>query len=223
MDASIRFGNVLLPQHVAAEHNVHIGDPNHGIAAGVAGIISNVDSPRAQVKIDVAIVDHRRQRERLHARLLLRRNRRIQHLDVLGAHPCAHVAMRHDRRSGSRKHVITIDVVQMIMGVDDEADRQRRKLANLAEQRLGGPRVLERIDHQNAVVADHESRRCRRPALRHSRSPPKLRCRSFAIGSPGRAARWNVQRPIETRSTAASSANHPDRLSRGLRESCKVG
>src|ERR1700733_3684452 len=63
--------NVLLPQHVATEHNMGVWYGNNGIAAGVAGIISNVDSARAQVKFDVAVVEHGWQRERLHARLLL--------------------------------------------------------------------------------------------------------------------------------------------------------
>ena len=150
--------NVLLPQHVATEHDVGVRDPYNGIAACVAGIISNVDSARAQVEFDVAVVDHGRQSERLHARLLLGRHRRIEHLDVLGAHPGAHVAVRHDGCAGSGKHVVPVDVVQVIMRVDDKADRQRRELANLGEQRLRGARILEGIDHQNAVVADHESR-----------------------------------------------------------------
>jgi len=66
--------------------------------------------------------------------------------------------MRHDGRAGRRENVVAVDMIQMVVRVDHETDRQGREFANLGEQRLGGPWILERVDHQHTVAADYESR-----------------------------------------------------------------
>ena len=72
--------------------------------------------------------------------------------------PPPHLALRHDDRAGIGKHAVPPNVIQVIMGVDDEPHGQRGPRANLGEQPGGGGSVLERVDDRHAIIADHESR-----------------------------------------------------------------
>ena len=116
------------------------------------------------------------------------------------------------------KHVIAVDMIQVIVRVNDKTNRQRRELANLAEQRLRRPRILERVDHQNAVVADHKSGvAARQPLVVHNRGP-----NSIADFLQLKVRNGSVRRN-ENQERNSQPWRHPARLTWDLRESCKVG
>ena len=50
------------------------------------------------------------------------------------------------------------DVIEMVVGVDDEFDGQLGDDANLAEESLGGGLIFKGVDDGDAVIADHEAR-----------------------------------------------------------------
>ena len=83
--------------------------------------------------------------------------------------------MRHNRRSRRSKDIVSVHVVQMIMRVHHKTNRQLRQLANLGEHRLRRLRVLERIDHQDPIVTDHESGiASRQSRVIHNRGPDAI-------------------------------------------------
>ncbi len=65
--------------------------------------------------------------------------------------------MRDDDRAGILEQLIARDVIQMIVGVHQIADRLWRDLADFAQERLGGAGLEETVDHQNRIVADDET------------------------------------------------------------------
>ena len=65
--------------------------------------------------------------------------------------------MGDDDRAGIAQHLVPAGMIDMIMGVDDIADRLGRQPADFGDQRLrrlGGEKA---VDHQHAIVADDEA------------------------------------------------------------------
>ena len=71
--------------------------------------------------------------------------------------PSANVALREHRGALLRKHAVSGNVVEVIVRVDDELDRQLRALLNLCEELLCRILGRERVDDDDAIVTDHEA------------------------------------------------------------------
>jgi hypothetical protein len=62
-----------------------------------------------------------------------------------------------DRGAGLMEHRVPARVVEMVMGVDDVADRLGRHPADLGDERAGRLRVEKAVDHKDRVIADDEA------------------------------------------------------------------
>ena len=65
--------------------------------------------------------------------------------------------MSNDHCSFFGKDGISRDVVEMVVGVDNEFDGKFRDHANFAEQGLCGGLVFESVNHRDAVVTYHKA------------------------------------------------------------------
>ena len=90
-------------------------------------------------------------------RLQLRRDAVAEQVDVVDADPAADVAVGDDDRTGVAQRLVAAGVIEMIMRVDDVADRFGRQPVDLGDERFGRVEREEGVDHQHAVVADDEA------------------------------------------------------------------
>jgi hypothetical protein len=65
--------------------------------------------------------------------------------------------MRDDDRAFLGEDGISRDVIEMVVGVDNELDGKFRDHANFAEQGVRGWLVFECINYGDAAIADNEA------------------------------------------------------------------
>ena len=116
------------------------------------------DLARAEPHDEVRVGDEVGQRHGGDPCLQLRSDAVAEQVEVVGPDPAADVAVGDDDRSGVTQRLVAAGVIEMIVGVDDVADRPGRQPADLGDERLGRVEREEAVDHQDAVVADDEAR-----------------------------------------------------------------
>ena len=80
-----------------------------------------------------------------------------EQVDVVGPHPSAHVPVGNDDGARVAQHLVTPGVVDVVVRVDDIADRLGSQPPDLADKGAGGVEVEKGVDHQHAVIADDEA------------------------------------------------------------------
>src|SRR5262249_2205360 len=128
---------MLLPDQIASEYNVGIRDDHHGIAAGMSQHVTDLDLARPEKDVYGVGIDHVRQGQGFHSRLILRFWAGAEELHVFGAQPAAQVAMGQNGGAGLRKNGVSPSMVEMVVGIYHKADGQIGDLADLREQVTG--------------------------------------------------------------------------------------
>ncbi len=155
-------GEGVIPEEVAAEDGIGGGVIDEGIAAGVAGhggerealVGGEVGAQEDSGGLGVGDVG---EVELFDGSALGRGDLGAEELEVLGALPGANVLLGEDGGSGLREESVSGDVVEVVVGVDDVADGERRFLMDGVEEELGGGGILERVDDEDAGRAEDET------------------------------------------------------------------
>ncbi len=151
-------GEGVVPEEVAAEDYVGVGVVDDGIAAGVAGHGAQGEGAvDAEVDGRALGVGNVGEVEGFDGGALLGGDVGAEELEVLGALPGADVFLGEDGGSGGGEDRVAGDVVEVIVGVDDEADGEARLGADGVEEGLGGGGVLEGVDDEDAGGAEDEA------------------------------------------------------------------
>ena len=90
-------------------------------------------------------------------RLELRRDAVTEQIDVVGPHPAADVAVGDNDGSGIAQRLVAAGVIEVVMRVDDVADRFGRQPVDLGDEGFGRIEIEEAVDHEHSIVADDEA------------------------------------------------------------------
>ena len=155
-------GDAATKHQVAREENARLGDEDHQILGCVRRPdmadheLERADLQPGFLRIQPAIGAHEAgvlvdpRRELLPARLEAPLRR-------VGVQILAPVALREDRRSSSLEGLQAVDVIGVVVRDDHIADRLRRQAPDRFDQLLRERRGPQCVDHDHAVVGDHEA------------------------------------------------------------------
>src|SRR3954462_7356961 len=149
------------PEQIAAEQHLGVGHADHEIAPRMAFHGADIDTAGAKPDGDRAFGNQVRQRQLRHPLGDLRLERRVghfaEHARVLRTDPGANIAVRDNDRAGVLEHLVTGDVIGVVVRVHHIADRLWRDLADLAQQGPGRVGLKETVHHQHPIIADDEA------------------------------------------------------------------
>jgi hypothetical protein len=141
--------------------------------------VKRVDLVPVQVEVHVVAERHHRPRG-----LGARRHGPVeQPAELLGAHPRAHVVVRHDPRAGLAEILVAAGVIAVPVGVDHEPHRLIGDLTERGEDPVGERRVL--IVHQNHAVLAHRDADVPARALEHVDPVGELGALDLDLGEIG--------------------------------------
>ena len=112
------------------------------------------------MQIQLIVISHRRKSNPLDHRFQLGIHRRPGHAEqpqVFRSDPAVHVAVRQDEGARLDEHGIASRMIEMMVRVHDEPDGQLRPAPDFRQQLLRADSRRERINHHNAVIANHEA------------------------------------------------------------------
>jgi len=150
----------VIPEKVAAEDDcgpflLHDDD---GIAAGMPGKILDVENDGAQSQLGFRIIELRRSNEIFDLGFLFRSDVLAEKFQIFSVDPGRDVTVSDNDCAFLGEHGISGDMIEMVVGVDDELDGELGDHADFAEEGVGSGLVFKRIDYGDAVIAHDKSR-----------------------------------------------------------------
>ena len=152
-------GECVVPEEIAAENDIGFGVVDDGVAAGVAGHDAEQEAAVVtEVEGGVVGIGDVGQGKRFDECALLRGDVGKEELEVLSALPGADVLLGQDDGAGADEDLVTGDVVEVIVRIDDVANGEFGLLLDGFEHFLCGGLAFEGVDDSDGVRADEKAR-----------------------------------------------------------------